>query len=131
LTSYVVQGWFAQRGAGQGWTDLGEPTSDIEEAKHILRKLSVDDPGTAFRMVPRAEPSPLRYVDDAGRTIVQVEFEPAGRRYAYAWGGTDTIRIGDAVRVPANWVSTDGGFATVVGVGSEFSGELAVIEEKT
>lgn len=127
--TWIVQGFYAQSGPGKGWTDLSA-TEDTEEAKHILKRLGMDDPNTAFRMVRGPATIPVRYIDDAGRTIVQVEFEPGGRRYAYAWGGADTIRIGDTVKVPANWVSTDGGTAKVVDVGSEFAGELAVIEEK-
>lgn len=130
MTSYVVQGWYAQKGAGQGWTDL-HTASDAEEAKAILKDLSVRDQNTAFRMVSCPDPTPLRYNDSEGRLIIQVEFEQGGRRYAYAWGGKDGIKIGDTVRVPANWVSQDGGAATVVDVGSEFPGELTVVYQKS
>lgn len=133
MTTYVVQGFFPQQDTyGEGWTDV-MASPDPEEAKAALRDLTINSGGeTAFRMTSRPDPVGYRYTDGDGRYIVQVEFEPDGRRYAYGWeGGTgESLHIGDVVQVPPNWVSPEGGKATVVAYGSEYAGEFTLIERK-
>lgn len=57
------------------------------------------------------------------------------RAYAYAWRYNEAddreqpLKVGDKVKVPPNWVSTEGATVTVVGYGyGAFQGHLVEIE---
>lgn len=102
-------------------------SNDIEEAKHLLRQISlVDQPESAHKLVNRPDPV---FADAQGRQLVQVEFEPNGRAYTYSWPRTwEPLAVGDVVHTPPNVVSPDGGVATVVQLGSGWAGNTAEIE---
>jgi hypothetical protein len=122
---YVIQKFH-----NNAWCDAFV-SQDVEEVKHQLRQFSLLDPDNAYRM--RNVPDPVsgtRYVTAEGAMIVQVVFDTGGHRYAYACPVGESYKIGDRVAVPANFVSPDGGEAVIVGVGTDYGGELSVIKGK-
>jgi hypothetical protein len=69
----------------------------------------------------------LAMADDAGRQIVRVRFQAGGGEYGYVWGGAKPLSVGDVVSI----VIADRQVvqpATVIGLGCDWSGELAVID---
>jgi hypothetical protein len=76
----------------------------------------------------------VRLADAAGRQLVRVRFHdgPGAREYTYINGGAslsvgETVTVPDAVSGVANKRTT----GTVVGLGSDFAGELTVINTAT
>ncbi|WP_433261141.1 hypothetical protein ACQPZF_26020 [Actinosynnema sp. CS-041913] len=67
----------------------------------------------------------LRYYDFDGDQVVEID-----GRYAYRWGGSPPLEVGDRVVLPPNWFTTTvrgkGPFeGTVTGLGTTYRGELA------
>lgn len=64
--------------------------------------------------------------------VVQVQILGAARKYTYGWvfnpleGGTPLI-IGDKVEIPPNSVQAEGASATVVALGSDYTGPMKSI----
>jgi hypothetical protein len=61
--------------------------------------------------------------------VVQVRIEGAPRTYTYGWkydpvGGGLPLSVGQRVEIPPNMVQEDGGSATVVKLGSDYTGPM-------
>lgn len=67
--------------------------------------------------------------------VVQVQILGAQRKYTYGWvfdpteGGTPLV-IGDRVEIPPNQVQAEGSAATVVALGSDYTGPMKSIVRK-
>lgn len=64
--------------------------------------------------------------------VVQVRIEGAPRRYTYGWGfdpteGGKPLKVGDRVEIPPNQVQEEGSSATVVELGSDYTGPMKSI----
>jgi len=66
-----------------------------------------------------------------GHQIVRVRFPHSYRSYAYRVAPeVGTLAVGDTVWTPGNGYKPEGGPARVIALGSEYSGEFAVITQK-
>ena len=76
----------------------------------------------------------LRLRDACGCQIVEVQFSSRGARYAYAWRGRE-LAVGDIVPVARpsgwqpDWPRPDLVEATVVALGTDWTGELTTLSE--
>lgn len=65
--------------------------------------------------------------------VVQVTILGSTRKYTYGWvydptvEGERPLRVGDRVEIPGNQVQVSGGSATVVELGSNYSGPMKSI----
>ena len=72
----------------------------------------------------------VRMTDDVGHQLVRVRFRYGGAEYAYAWDGRRELAVGDVVSIRSTadqpWFPPvrEG---TVVGLGTDYAGELVVI----
>lgn len=74
---------------------------------------------------------PFRTHDENGRVIVRVNFPGSPyRTYAYAVAEGVSAAVGDRLWAPGNEYSPAGAEVVVAGLGSEYAGELAVIERR-
>lgn len=73
-----------------------------------------------------------RSMEQGFRMKVRVAFDTGGRHYAYEWPDVrEPLVQGDVVEVPASWAFPGGGrIATVVGIGSDYDGPMAVLVRK-
>lgn len=67
--------------------------------------------------------------------VVQVKILGAPRKYTYGWvfnplEGGKPLAVGDRVEIPPNQVQAEGASATVVALGSDYSGEMKSIVRK-
>jgi hypothetical protein len=60
---------------------------------------------------------------------IEVEFTPGARSYSYAWGGTETLDIGDVVQAPRppSWTGPYFGHARVSSLRSGYEGPVRTI----
>lgn len=63
--------------------------------------------------------------------VVQVHIEGAPRRYTYGWvydhEAGSPLKVGDRVEIPPNQVQEEGASATVVALGSDYTGPMKSI----
>lgn len=67
--------------------------------------------------------------------VVQVKIMGAARRYTYGWifsplEGGRPLEIGDKVEIPPNAVQEEGAAATVVALGSDYTGPMKSLVRK-
>ncbi len=75
--------------------------------------------------------------DQRGHQLIQVQFEPAGSLFTYAWAGDGDLAVGDKVQTPPTWwlPATDPEFpeasiGTVCALGSDYPGTITVLTTK-
>lgn len=73
----------------------------------------------------------------AGRQLVQVQFEPGGNLFTYAWDGDVKLQVGDVVETPPPWwIPSDDpacgepGVATVHILGSDYKGVVTLLTKR-
>jgi hypothetical protein len=70
--------------------------------------------------------------DKDGNLLPRIEVSFfSSKTYAYAWGGTESLEIGDIVEVPRppNWTGPHVGVAKVVALGSRYEGPVRTVTE--
>jgi hypothetical protein len=89
------------------------------------KRIPTDEPCACGQMKWRPD---VRLTDGAGRQVVRVRFhnEPGAREYTYLNGGAP-LSVGESLTVPDAVGGGQTTIGTVVGLGSDFAGELKVI----
>lgn len=61
-------------------------------------------------------------VDRMGRQLVTIDWS-----LGYAWSGKEPLKVGDAVRLPPNWLRPNGFVGEVTSLGSDWHGGFAEV----
>lgn len=94
-------------------------------------------------LYPAAEKTKIAFAADgpppnaAERQLVQVQFEPGGNLFTYAWDGNVKLQVGDAVETPPPWwIPSDDpacghpGVAIVQILGSDYKGVVTLLTKR-